>query len=120
MISNVMAQRFACGVPIRPSHLMSVSPFIGSMPFRMEIDNSYAMHEHTIIARNCGGQGVERKLLELGHAQVDNGNRVFHRSKTSGCCFSLLQQTVHGLDIGVAASVQHAPQDSRQVRLHGV
>ena len=53
-------------------------------------------------------QRVAGQMLELGHPQIRDGNEVGCRSKASGSTLGLLQQTVHGLHISIAAVVQHA------------
>ena len=46
-------------------------------------------------------------MLEPGHAQVRDGNEVAGCLESPGRSLGLLQQPVHGLDIRIAAFVQH-------------
>lgn len=50
-------------------------------------------------------------MLESGHAQVRDGNEVSRGSESPGSSLGLLQQAVHGLHIGDAATVQHPAHD---------
>ena len=47
-------------------------------------------------------------MLELGHAQVGDGDEVGCGSVAACSSFRLLQQSVHGLDEGVGSVVNHA------------
>ena len=50
-------------------------------------------------------------MLELGHAQVGDGDEVGRCAKAPCGALGLLQQAVHGLDEGVGSVVDHAPHD---------
>ena len=39
-------------------------------------------------------------MRQLGHAQVGNGGEIFHSPEAPGGPLGLLEQAVHGLDIG--------------------
>ena len=71
----------------------------------------------SISLRQCWLQRIERQMLEPGHAQVRDGNEVSGGSESPGSSLGLLQQAVHGLHIGVAATVQH-PAHDRRLALH--
>ena len=47
-------------------------------------------------------------MLELGHAQVGDGDEVLARPEAARGALGLLQQPVHRLDEGVAAVIDHA------------
>ena len=49
-----------------------------------------------------------RQVLELGHAQVGDGDEVLARPEAARGALGLLQQPVHRLDEGVAAVIDHA------------
>ncbi len=51
--------------------------------------------------RGSRSKGVDRQILELGHAQVGDGDEVAHSPEAACCRLGLLQQAVHGLHIGV-------------------
>ena len=50
-------------------------------------------------------------MLELGHAQVGDGDEVRCGAKAARGALGLLQQTVHRLDEGVGSVVDHSPND---------
>ena len=56
-------------------------------------------------------------MLELGHAQVGDGDEVVEVAEASGGGLRLLEPPVHRLDVGVAAPVEHAADHAAQVRL---
>ena len=50
-------------------------------------------------------------MLELGHAQVGDGDEVRCGAKAPRGAFGLLQQSVHSLDECIGAVVCHAAHD---------
>jgi hypothetical protein len=72
----------------------------GSMPFRVELDRRY-MPRNAEPKRGGGSKRVGRQILELGHAQVGDGDEVAHCSEATSCRLGLLKLTVHGLHVGV-------------------
>lgn len=51
------------------------------------------------------------QMLELGHAQVGDGDEVRCCAEPASGALGLLQQTVHRLDEGVGSVVDHSPYD---------
>jgi len=47
-------------------------------------------------------------VIQSGHPQVGNRDGVANIAKASGRNLRLLQQAVHGFNIGVAAPIKHA------------
>lgn len=62
---------------------------------------------------------MSRQVLELGHAQVCNGDEVGAGSEAACGPFGLLQQAVHRLDEGVAAVIGHAAHHGVEPVLQG-
>ena len=56
---------------------------------------------NTEIKWSGRGKGVGGQVLELGHAQVGNGDEVAHRPEAPCCRLGLLQQAVHGFHVGI-------------------
>ncbi len=77
----------------------------GSMPFRVERDSL------TWAAAPHGRERMSRQVLELGHAQVGDGDEVLARPEAARGALGLLHLPVHGLDEGVGAVVDHAAHD---------
>ena len=50
-------------------------------------------------------------MFELGHTQVGDGNEVGRCAEAASGPLGLLEQAVHGLDEGIRAVVDHAPDD---------
>lgn len=69
---------------------------------------------------SSGHQRVGGQMGELGHAQVGDVDEVLHRSEATRCRLCLLQQPVHGLHVGIAAPVQHAPHHAVKTRAQGL
>ena len=67
-----------------------------------------------------GNQGVGGQMLELGHPQVGDGDEVLHGAEASGCCFGLLQQPVHRLDVSIAVPIEHAAQHAIEAISQGL
>lgn len=51
-------------------------------------------------------------MLGGGDAQAGNDNEIFGVPKASSGGLRLLQQSVHRLDVGVAATIKHAAHDT--------
>ena len=58
-------------------------------------------------------------MFKLGHAQVGHGDEVLDVAETSGGGLRLLEQSVHGFDVGVAAPVEHSAHDASEVLMQG-
>ena len=59
-------------------------------------------------------------MHQLGHAQVGNGSEILHSPETAGGPLGLLKQAIHGLDVGIAAAVEHAAHHAGHAFLEGV
>lgn len=46
-------------------------------------------------------------MLKSGHPQVGNRNEIADIAKATGYGPGLLQQSVHGFDVGIAAAIKH-------------
>jgi hypothetical protein len=65
-------------------------------------------------------QRILWQVLELGHTQIGNGNKVGCRPETSRRSLGLLQQAVHALHISIAAVIEHAAHHTVELRLQSL
>ncbi len=63
---------------------------------------------------------ILRQVLAFGHAQIGDGDEVGGCSKAFGSPLGLLQKSVHGIHVGVAAVVEHAAHDCAGMLFEGV
>jgi len=61
-------------------------------------------------------QRIGRQVFEFGYAQIGDGDEIGHGAEAA---LGLLEHSVHGLDIGVAATVEHAAHHAGQALLEG-
>lgn len=82
----------------------------GSMTFRVERD---------VLFGAPASQAGEPKVLELGHVQVGDGHELGAGAETAGGALWLLQETIHGFDVGIATVVGHAPDNGVEASFEG-
>ncbi len=76
------------------------------MLFCVELDLS----NNGVACRHSGHgcyEGVGRQVLELGHAQIGDGQEVVHCPEATGSGLGLMEQSVRGFYEGVGATIEH-------------
>lgn len=69
------------------------------------------MWNATVLYRGGKGERTWGQVLELGHAQISDGDEVDGRLEAARGALGLLKRPVHGLDEGVGAVVDPAAHD---------